>query len=332
MNAYIVLPKQVQDDDFVRAVKMEYKHVCKMAPFLDPTNLDHEDRFLIANHFKNMSKNRYSNVMADDKTCVMLGLDKHNYINANYVFDDYIATQAPIKPTKYRPNGTIDDFWLMVWQQQSQVIVMLTKFYENGCKKAEHYWPKIGQTTYDDIIVTNMEIIKLNTITITKLMIQKDNESRIVHHLHYQEWPDMGIPESTECLRQLISWVDFYQMHNNKLKGRIICHCSAGLGRAGTFIAAHHVISSLGNMDYAQIDIADVVVQMRMARNGMIQTPEQYLFVYLIINDWIMSKKIVKRRKLSRTKSLCILSSRSVETKKLSLTASCDVLVDCMDG
>lgn len=305
------------DGNLAHSTRKEYEIVCNMTP--SPTGLKLASLCPSSFHFRNIRKNRYNNVLPNEKTRVILrrGDDDddivQNYINANHVLDEYISAQAPM-------TETIDDFWFMVWQQRSSIVVMLTRFVENNKMKAEIYWPDKVDTNmrFGSISITNTKINKLNGITVTKLELtnhDEDDEVRTIYHLHYQEWPDMGIPESTECSRHLICMVDFYRMITPKLNGPIICHCSAGIGRTGTFIASHHLISMLQRTsDISKINVPNVVMQMRGCRSGMIQTPKQYLFVYLMVNDWInqndndMKRSVkTKRRSLLKTKSLSVM-------------------------
>ena len=300
---------------------MQFRNMTKR--FIVPNNASLNDEFAglnsvgpsssfnVAEHFLNEGKNRYSNVLADDETRVMLNDD--GYINANYVLDEYISTQAPIASNDFCKNGTISDFWLMVWEQRSPIIVMLTKFRENGKRKADPYWPKLNeQLTFGNIAVCNVNVINLGSIIVTKLELRFADETRVVHHMHYHEWPDQGVPNSTDNLRFLISLINIYQTFNQKLNGRIICHCSAGIGRAGTFIASHHIISLIDNgTDVSEIHVPTVVSQMRKGRTGMVQRVEQYKFIYRTANDWINQRATLpsKKRRLSKTRSLCTLPS-----------------------
>ena len=273
--------------------------------------------FKTASHFINVEKNRYSNILADDASRVQLAGedDVTNYVNANFVLADYIATQAPLAKSLVRSKETISDFWLMVWQQRSPIIIMLTKLTEKKRTKADKYWPEKESETFGDITVTSKKVSNLKNIIIRKFEIQCGTESRIIHHLQYNDWPDWGIPESTSSLRTLISLVNFYRISYNELDGRIICHCSAGIGRTGTFIASHHIISLIdAGMNPDDINIRDIVMQMRNHRSGMVQTEDQYKFIYQTINEWVQQKVNQlpsKKKRMSKTGSLCFLPSCS---------------------
>ena len=285
---------------------------------IDPDESPLNERFCTATNFINERKNRYTNILANETTRVLLNNSKHpkEYINANYVLSDYIATQAPLGGKNSIYNDTMFDFWLMVLQQNCNVIVMLANLVENGKKKADRYWPKKErELNFKNICVKNIKFISLKNIDISTLEITLKGKSKpkLVYHIHYKNWPDMNIPENTEDFMNLISLVDLYNTLNPTPNGKIISHCSAGIGRTGTFIAIHHIITLLKNgTKIDDINILDVVKQMRICRYGMIQTVEQYKFVHEVIYDWLDEQLRItssKRRRLSRCKSLCVLPS-----------------------
>jgi hypothetical protein len=109
----------------------------------------------------------------------------------------------------------------------------------------------------------------------------------VVYHLHYTEWPDFGVPKSTRVIRSLISYTNLYSDLGvtQGTPGPVVCHCSAGIGRTGTFIAIHLGIMLIE----AGItpDVCALVSEMRLCRAGMVQTDGQYLFVYEALNDHI---------------------------------------------
>lgn len=296
----------------------EYYSLCKTVPFLNKNDDNYESIFKTSLDPENYNKNRYENILANESTLVTL--NNGNYINANYIFDKkYISTQAPI-------TQTIDDFWSMVWQQESQVIVMLTNYIEKHMVKADPYFSHHHKQIYGDFCVTTINVQKLSGIIITKLSLVYGEQSRIVHHLHYTEWPDFGIPESTKCMRTLVSLTQILQKSNEKFVSKpIICHCSAGVGRSGTFITIYQQIKSFySGINKSQISISENVSCIRKERNGMIQTDDQYYFIYLTIYDWIKQQiKITNtfntlHKRKSKSKSLCSLPSHINNANNLS--------------
>uniref|UniRef100_A0A8C1AN09 Protein tyrosine phosphatase non-receptor type 13 n=1 Tax=Cyprinus carpio carpio TaxID=630221 RepID=A0A8C1AN09_CYPCA len=235
-------------------------------------NLRPLDECLIGQTKENKKKNRYKNIVPFDTTRVMLGKDG-GYINANFikmpVKDEnflYIACQGPL-PT------TLGDFWQMVWEQKSNVIAMMTQEVEGGKVKCQRYWPdtpRSPEMVDDRLQITLVKDQHLDNFVIRLIEIQR------VTHLNYTGWPDHGTPTQPEQLLTFIS----YMRHIHQ-SGPIITHCSAGIGRSGTLICID-VVLGLISKD-ADFDISDVVRTMRLQRQGMVQTEEQYIFCYQVI-------------------------------------------------
>lgn len=241
----------------------------------------------------NHPKNRYSNVLPLEKTRVILskdGPDGSDYINASYINGQvpgsekaYICTQGPTK-------NTIDDFWRMVWEQNSSVVVMLTKEVENTTPKCSRYWPEEGHTEqYGRIRVTSESMENVGEVVIRTMVLQDtrtDDPSRTITHYQYTSWPDHGLPVSTTAFLELVRMVD-----KQKKTGPVVVHCSAGIGRSGTFCTVHSAISkyrydlSMKPDTPPSFDILHTVIHMRQQRPGMVQTKDQYMFCYLSIDE-----------------------------------------------
>ena len=295
MSNYVIPPsmKNIITFDFITMLRKtsseEYNLLCSEIPMLDDSHCEWEKTFQTSSKGYLNEKNRWLNILANEPTRVVVDGIQDEYINANFILDGkYISTQAPLYET-------ISDFWLMIWQQKSSVIVMLTKYVEKKIQKAYPYFKECGESEkYGNFIVTTAEIIKLPEITaeitITKLYVSYNQKIRTIYHIHYTEWPDFGIPNSTECMRTLVKLTDKYHIISklSDLNGPIICHCSAGVGRTGTFIAIHNAITQLNNgISINKINVFQIVTKMRNERNGMVQIADQYFFIYQTINDWI---------------------------------------------
>ncbi|KAM4720013.1 tyrosine-protein phosphatase non-receptor type 13 isoform 2-T3 [Anableps anableps] len=238
------------------------------------------DDCLVGQTKENKKKNRYKNIVPFDTTRVVIGKDG-GYINANFinmqVKDEnfmYIACQGPL-PT------TLGDFWQMVWEQNSNVIAMMTQEIENGKVKCQRYWPDTPRTAEmvdDRLQITLVKDQHLDHFVIRLIEVKdvQTNETKLVTHLNYTGWPDHGTPSQPEHLLTFISYMR--HMHRS---GPIITHCSAGIGRSGALICID-VVLGLISKD-ADFDISDVVRNMRLQRHGMIQTEEQYIFCYQVV-------------------------------------------------
>jgi len=242
----------------------------------------------------NRIKNRFSNVLPPENTRVPLkmveGEDGSDYINANFISGfipgsekAYIATQGPLRET-------FQDFWRMVWEQNSTVVVMLTKEVEDGRHKCDRYWPEEDESIITDLFkvtVSDQEETQKSELIERKLVLHNltTNESRPILHLQYIAWPDHGLPTSTTAFLSLLEDADKFDY----TKSPIIVHCSAGIGRSGTFCTVHATIEKLLYDLKEKPDVeptlstAKAVLHARAQRPGMVQTAEQYTFVYRAI-------------------------------------------------
>ncbi|KAM9450564.1 tyrosine-protein phosphatase non-receptor type 13 isoform 2-T2 [Clarias gariepinus] len=264
----------------VRMMRGLLEQKVPLQEFENLQNLQPLDDCLIGQTQENKKKNRYKNIVPFDTTRVTLGKDG-GYINANFikmpVKDEsflYIACQGPL-PT------TLADFWQMVWEQKSNVIAMMTQEVEGGKVKCQRYWPDTPLTPQmvdDRLQVTLVKDQHLDNFIIRLIEVKdvQTNEIQRVSHLNYTGWPDHGTPMQPEQLLTFISYMrHIYQ------SGPIITHCSAGIGRSGTLICLD-VVLGLISKD-TDFDISDVVRTMRLQRQGMVQTEEQYIFCYHVI-------------------------------------------------
>jgi len=237
-------------------------------------------RYPTAMEFLNQNKNRYIDVLPNENTRVQL--ESGNYINANYIFDrEYIATQAPLP-------HTVNDFWAMVMEHQSMVIVMLTNLQEQNKRKADLYWPTDSvPQQYGSIQVTLLFESSLNSSLIVRLFQLQDNQrSHVVTQLHHTNWGDFGVPPNTSDMITLIGTLNLIQ-GLSKVKCPIIVHCSAGLGRTGTFIGIHKGFQLIDSGCKKMPNILELVYAMRNCRDGMVQTREQYRYIHRVLREYL---------------------------------------------
>jgi len=230
--------------------------------------------------------NRYRNILPNAHTRVVLGDDPADevasYVNANFVFGRrFIAAQAP-------PKAAMIQFWKMVWEQNVEVIVMLTNLVESGLLKCDQYWP-VGQKplSFGEVVVTldsvhKEQVFEVKTFTIANT---KTKEARQVQHYWYMDWPDHGVPDATSGA--LDNFLDFSdQVRQEASTYPILVHCSAGVGRSGCFMAvwaAQRQIEQAAveatDLNLVKVDPLRIVSQIRKDRGGSIQRPEQFAFV-----------------------------------------------------
>ncbi|KAJ7987922.1 hypothetical protein DPEC_G00318270 [Dallia pectoralis] len=228
----------------------------------------------------NRPKNRYTNILPYDFSRVKL-ICLHNdegsdYVNANYIPGytsprEYIATQGPLPETR-------NDFWNMVLQQKSHMIVMLTQCNERRRVKCDHYWPFTDEpVAYGEISVEMLSESESPEWTIRNFRLEYADESHDVLHLNYTSWPDHGVP-TVNAIESILQFVHIVRQQANRTKEPIVVHCSAGVGRTGTFIALDRLMQHIREHEF--IDILGMVSEMRSHRLSMVQTEEQYVFIH----------------------------------------------------
>lgn len=214
-----------------------------------------------------------------------------DYINASYIPGcsfrrEYIATQGPLP-------GTKDDFWKMVWEQNVHNVVMVTQCVEKGRVKCDHYWPFDHDALYyGDLIVQMLSESVLPEWTIREFKICNEEQldcARIIRHFHYTVWPDHGVPETAQSLIQFVRTVRDY-INRSPNSGSTVIHCSAGVGRTGTFIALDRILQQLEIKD--SVDIYGTVYDLRLHRVHMVQTECQYAYLHLCTRDVLRSRKL----------------------------------------
>nr|XP_046191693.1 receptor-type tyrosine-protein phosphatase epsilon-like isoform X1 [Oncorhynchus gorbuscha] len=243
-----------------------------------------------ANKEDNREKNRYPNILPYDHSRVVLTQLEGNlcsdYINASYIHgytdnNKFIAAQGP-------KQDTVADFWRMIWEQKTATIVMLTNLKERKEDKCYQYWPDQGCWTYGNVRVAVEDCTVLVDYTIRKFCIQYQasdgtKPSRLVTQLHFTSWPDFGVPFSPIGMLKFLKKV---KTVNSSFAGPIVVHCSAGVGRTGTFIVIDGVIDMMHQEQ--KIDVFGFVSKIRDQRSQLVQTDIQYSFIYQALLEYYL--------------------------------------------
>uniref|UniRef100_A0A673YZI3 Receptor-type tyrosine-protein phosphatase epsilon n=1 Tax=Salmo trutta TaxID=8032 RepID=A0A673YZI3_SALTR len=285
---YFPIPLDSLEDEF----RIRSADDCKLfrEEFNSLTCSYHHGSFEEASREINRDKNRYPNILPYDHSRVLLTqIDGHSctdYINASYI-DGYkeknklIAAQGPI-------HDTVADFWRMIWEQKTATIVMLTNLKERKEDKCYQYWPDQGCWMYGNVRVAVEDFTVLVDYTIRKFCVQYQGNDgprapRLVTQLHFTSWPDFGVPFSPIGMLKFLKKV---KTVNPSYAGPIVVHCSAGVGRTGTFI----VIDGMIDMMHVEkrLDVFGFVTRIREQRSQLVQTDMQYSFIYHALLEYYM--------------------------------------------
>ncbi|XP_057717236.1 tyrosine-protein phosphatase non-receptor type 11b isoform X1 [Corythoichthys intestinalis] len=305
---------------------------------------------------ENKSKNRYKNILPFDTTRVEIrdmdpDVPGSDYINANYIRgsqddgrqleDDkfFIATQGCLQ-------NTVSDFWKMVHQENTHVIVMTTKEMERGRNKCVRYWPNLHATVeFGRVLVRNVDERPAQDYILRKLEVtrlDRTDERRVIEiymgpkkreplryiwHYQYLSWPDHGVPNEPGGVLWFLEEINRTQRTIPE-SGPIVVHCSAGIGRTGTIIVIDILIDIINRQGLdCDIDIPKTIQRVRQQRSGMVQTEAQYKFIYMAVQQYIDTaqkrleeeqKSKMKEREYSNIKYPPMANSRS----KLNMASS----------
>uniref|UniRef100_A0A8B9VCH6 protein-tyrosine-phosphatase n=1 Tax=Anas zonorhyncha TaxID=75864 RepID=A0A8B9VCH6_9AVES len=256
---------------------------------------------------ENKEKNRYVNILPSQaplqKTsfpapCVFIFLmptchfspDDHSRVHltpvegvpdSDYINASFINVSGCFPPQQGPKEETVNDFWRMIWEQNTATIVMVTNLKERKECKCAQYWPDQGCWTYGNIRVSVEDVTVLVDYTVRKFCIQQVGDvtnkkpQRLVTQFHFTSWPDFGVPFTPIGMLKFLKKV---KTCNPQYAGAIVVHCSAGVGRTGTFI----VIDAMLDMMHAErkVDVYGFVSRIRAQRCQMVQTDMQYVFIY----------------------------------------------------
>jgi len=274
-------------EEFEQLQQMEYKHVYPRTEGQRP---------------ENKGKNRYKNILPFDYTRVMLqdltgreGEVGADYINANFIKGElegfgnsYIACQGCLK-------ATVPAFWQMMWENKNRIIVMTTAVVERGKNKCAPYWPKYNKeknggnpAEQDGYTITPIKQTEVEDYILREMVLHKDGSSeppRTIWQYHFKAWPDHGVPREPSAVLDFLITVngqlgDLRREFGEEL-GQVVVHCSAGIGRTGTFIVVDIILKVIEARGAdCEIDIQQTIQRVRGQRSGMIQTEAQYKFIY----------------------------------------------------
>ncbi|XP_069023344.1 tyrosine-protein phosphatase non-receptor type 9 isoform X1 [Embiotoca jacksoni] len=276
-----------------KGIYQEYEEIRKEPP---------AGSFDYSKKLSNQMKNRYSDVLCLDQSRVRLCQlcddedETSDYINASFMDgyktrNAYIATQGPLPKT-------FGDFWRMVWEQMVLIIVMTTRVVERGRVKCGQYWPleegRTEQHGYYLVRNTHIQVFQDFKLSHLELYNTQSGERRDVCHYLYVSWPDFGVPKSASAMLDFREHVlqrreAAVESLGSSWRGApggppVVVHCSAGIGRTGTFCTLDICLSLLE--DIGTVDVHQTVRRMRTQRAFSIQTWDQYYFCYTAVIEY----------------------------------------------
>ena len=182
----------------------------------------------------------------------------------------------------------------MVYENKSNVIVMLCNLVEAGRIKCENYWEE--KMNKFEVKVEKEEKRNLYIIRLIRLKNKINNEERYVYQIHFIGWPDYGIPDISDgkifiTFSEMNRYIDNFNINRNP----IIVHCSAGVGRTGTFICMYLIEKEIlyqiqNKFDVIRINVFNLVRKIKEMRMYMVQTLIQYNFLYAFIKYLLDTK------------------------------------------
>ena len=256
-------------------------------------NLEYHKSYLDIFQDSNPHLDRYSDIKPYKHNTLKMS-NKSQYINASPINiqgkqNYFISTQGP-KPE------TIEDFWTMVYDYNSNIVVMLCKLLEGGRKKCENYWE--AKMKSFEIVIEKEETFDMYVVRTLKLKNLEKKDERFVYQFHFTGWPDHGVPDiSNGKVFEIFCEINKKVDELNKGKDPIIVHCSAGVGRTGTFVSMYllekEIMKQINDKcDFIRFNIFNLVRKIKEMRMYMVQAPPQYEFIYSFVKYLLDTKNI----------------------------------------
>ncbi|KAG0006756.1 hypothetical protein BGZ65_004247 [Modicella reniformis] len=225
--------------------------------------------------------------------------------------------------------STFEDFWKVIWEQDSRVIVMLTREVEIGRIKCHRYWPTTEQPVmeFGSLRVKFLTSDWSGTVLVRQLQlshVRHDEEvGRTITQIQYTGWPDFGVPETP---LEVLKVVELAHERNLPVSaGPMVVHCSAGCGRTGAFCVIDSILTEIKNHPASifggeqsntlkngvgkihpphsnqkeenslpQDTVFTAVNRFREQRLSMVQCLRQYVFCYEVILWYMLRREAVK--------------------------------------
>ena len=249
---------------------------------------------------QNIPKNKYKMLYPYDKSRILLTPIRDDpsttYINASYIpgvytNQNFITAQAPMQ-------NTIEDFWRLVIENKIENIVMLTNIIEGNRKKCEMYFPLDTKhpETFGSFVIHLVKTEIFPGFITRVIKVEKEGRSAQVNHYHFTAWPDHDVPSVFD---EFLTFVKKTHENLKFTKSSILVHCSAGVGRSGTFITLYNIMAAIERSK--PISIYKIVHEMREHRPQMVQTFRQYKFIYLAVSEMLFQDTAIEAKEFTKT-------------------------------
>ncbi|CAF4575523.1 unnamed protein product [Rotaria socialis] len=278
-------PIKIKDlsSEYEKLIKNNYYNVSNEFDKLQ-ISLEEVPQFARCNQ---LFKNRYKNIRPYEHSRVKLIPGDEcdpGYINANFITGlhnprEYIACQGPLK-------STINDHWNMIWEQNVTIIVMLTELIECGMSKCERYWPVDLHhiEIFGNISARVIACVSVTAYDLRYIRFKRNDEIRSAKHYIFKMWDDHTIPTNSDVLIKFIRLIR--SEYQPEYHGPLLVHCSAGVGRSGTFIALDRLLQEFDEQPLdGYLDIFGTISSLRQCRDKMVQNEHQYLFIYRCLKE-----------------------------------------------
>ena len=278
-----------------------------------PQKSSQREKSLITSKFTR-DKNRYIDILAYEHNNYKLNkdlpLNEKNYINANVIKDPFEKTNKKAILTQGPLINTSEDFWKMAEKTQAKLILGIVENHQLG-KKCYNYWPrKKKNIQLGDYIINNIENKSKNNnlfeYKVLEVLNIKNNKRFEIEHYYVGNWIDHGIlgKDMKKMFLDLVEEIynKYITDKNNDIKDDLntnfenndiiplLAHCSAGVGRSGTFLTVlflykyFRACKEFGKE--FKFSVFNTVRIMREQRLFAVQTGSQYAFIYDIVKEF----------------------------------------------
>jgi protein-tyrosine phosphatase len=177
---------------------------------------------------------------------------------------------------------------------------MLCDLYEKSRPKCHEYWHSSNKLKAFSVECSEEKELtsdlRMRTFLLTR---NKDNESREIMHLHFVGWPDHGVPDVSKVQKSFDIMIQASEDNftTSKNTAPIITHCSAGVGRTGTFISLYNLYHYIKiqaedkTQEKIRFNVWNTVRKLKEQRRLLVENVNQYKFIYPFVATMLKTFK-----------------------------------------